>query len=257
MSFHDLISQGIEKIYNEDIKSQRHFIDTIARELRNMNPEIIYKAKGFVVPNEDYMLRFFGEQALNKDYDLYDYMGNCIWQEHLVLPIMDLANRIVGLVGYNFITRLRAQETGDWTKGYYKYSSKKVFDRGMYMYVLPAIYEKAINEGYIILADGVFDMLSTVQEGYNSAALLGSSLNQYIIAQLKFIPNIYLAMDNDEAGMRLLKELKRYLPQVRRLSQNKTKDIDEMFKTKDADKFKEIINNSLKNKTKLDLLLRF
>lgn len=231
MSFDSIISKGIKQVYADDFDSQKHYIEILLRETRGtVDLETIYRAEGFFVPNNEYMLHYFGNECKDPMLDIYDYRGVCVWDNNIVFPIRNVGNRVVGLLGYNPFRKLEKSE-GLTTRNHYTYSSKSVFSRGKHLYMLPGVYEKAVADGYLVLTDGGFDMMSFAAHGINSASALGSDLTPETIFMLRFVKSIYLAEDNDSAGRRLYNQLKNTHPNVNYIRQAMFKDADDMIKS--------------------------
>ncbi|WP_304427890.1 toprim domain-containing protein [uncultured Clostridium sp.] len=250
-----VINEGIKRIYKEDLETQKHYIDTIMKEARNSDSSIIYKAEGFFVPNDKYMVEYFGNEITNQQYDCYGYYGDCKWTGNLVLPLRDVKNNIVGFVGYNPFIAIENKEKGIWDNPYYKQSDKKVLNKSLFLFGLKDYFKRAMKEGYIIITDGVFDLLSCEREGLVAGALLGSYVSDALLFQLSFIPKVIVAMDNDDAGLKVLNYLKKYLPRTIALKQGKFKDIDDLLKSDLKDLAIKQIKENL-NKTE-DIRLRF
>lgn len=240
-----VIEKGIEKIYKDDMDTQKHFIDTVMKEARDSDSRIIFKAKGFFVPNDKYMIKYFGQSVLGSDYDCYDSYGNCHWTGYLVLPIRNVNNLIVGFVGYNPFIAIENKEQGIWDRPYYRHSSKAVMDKSLLLFGLEDYFIRARKEGYIIITDGVFDMLSCEHNGLIAGALLGSYVSQQLAAQLLFIPKVIVAMDNDQAGKSVVSQLKRWVPQTIALKQGKFKDIDSLLNSEYREQAVKMIKDNL------------
>lgn len=234
--FSELCATGIKKIYELDTASQQEYISLIATKIRKIDPKIIYKANGIFVPNSEYLLQYFGVEAMSPDYDLYNEDGTCIWHNYLVVPVRNVSNTIVGLAGFNPVKYLEAKESKDWSITYYSYSQRKIFNKGDYLFMLPDTYKKAINS-YLIITDGFFDTLHLASYGYNAAALLGSAVSDTVYAMLRFVNRVILVSDNDDAGLQLEKKLKKHLNNVIVFQQNKTKDVDDILKTGDKEDY--------------------
>lgn len=251
--FHKIIDNGIQQIYENDYEVQFDYLEIICKDVRNMDTEIVERANGFYVPNNDYMKARFGPLITDTVYDCYNSNGECRWVNNVVFPLHNLNGVIVGLVGFNPVRYVQARENHDKTLNYYSYSNKNVFDKGKYLYCLDGTYRKALKEGYLIITDGLFDTLSLSSEGYLSAALLGSSLSEEIIVQLRFIKKIILAVDNDSAGMKLAERLSKYLDNLFIIKQRYTKDVDDVlktsYKTKYLNRLNALINSDVNLKT--------
>lgn len=246
--FNNVIKKGLENIENSDNESQRNFIKIICEDVRNMDEKVIHRAKAFYVPNDQYMCTMFGDVIKNEMFDCYYFDNSCKWLNNLVFPIKNLAGVIVGLAGFNPHIYLNTKETGDKSLNYYSYSNKKVFNKGNYLYCMEGCYKKALDQGYLILTDGLFDCLSLESYGYNAAALLGSTVKDQILSQLIFIDKIILAHDNDLAGLKLANYLSKKLPNLVCVKQKYTKDVDDVLKTSHRDNFLVMLDNLINKK---------
>ena len=128
---------------------------------------------------------------------------------------------------------------------FYTYSKKSVMQRGKYVYTLPGVYEKALNDGYLLVVDGMFDALHLSSLGFNSAALMGSTITDEIIALLRFVHKVIVIADNDKAGIQLIDRLKQSLHNVVCLFQGDTKDVDEFLKTERRTEIIQVINEMI------------
>lgn len=237
MTIDSIVSPGIERIYNEDFEAQKDYIEKICLDVRNIEPDIIYKAKGFFVPNDSYLIEYFGDNCILDGLGIYSTPETCLWLHNLVLPIFSVGKTIEGLAGFNPFRYLEAHETKNRGMNYYSYSSKEVFNKGDYLYMLPGTFEAAYEKGYLVITDGIFDTLSFAKEGFLSGALLGSFVSMTVLAQLRFIKTIILAVDNDKAGQGLYARLCKNLNNVILFSQDKYKDSDDIIKSKDKDRY--------------------
>lgn len=247
MIFDQIVATGIRNVYRYDLESQKHFINTICDTVRNMPSDIIYKAEGFFVPNGEYLVNFFGPEVNSSDFDFYNYEGECLWQGRLVFPLKDAVGTVKGLVGFDPFKYLEAHETNNWALGYYSYSTKKIFHKGAYFYCVEGTYKKALEDGYIILTDGVFDTLAFAACNLNSAAALGSVVTQEMAAQLRFIKKVLVAVDNDDAGIKFYNHLSKYLNNVVFVGQSLFKDADDVLKSEYKELYLEEIRKTLTN----------
>lgn len=255
--FSEMAKVGIEKIYREDLKSQQTYIEPIAMDVRNMPSDIIYSSEGFYVPNDEYMINYFGVEIITPSYDCYNTNRTCKWLGYLVFPMYDLLDNIVGFVGFNPVNKLKTGEGEEfWGLNYYRHSSTTLVEKSKYIFMPKGTFQRARKDGYIIVTDGVFDMFHANQEGLNAGALLGSYVTEEILVQLRFIPIVYLAWDNDEAGYNLYKYMKERLPNLRAIRHNKGKDLDDLLKSPFKDKFKRELFNNLKMNIKIDVVIR-
>lgn len=257
MNVNEISKSGIECIYEKDRKSQEYYINTICHDVRNMNPNIIWKADGIFIPNNDYLRYYFGEESTNPEYNFYDIYGECIWVNKLMFPIINVVDEIVGFVGFDPFRYLEVHETNNALLNYYTYSTKNVMRKGDYLFCLAGTYKKALRDGYLIVTDGVFDSLSIAGEGFNSAALLGSTVTDAIAAQLRFIDRVIVPVDNDEAGIKLFEKLSVIHPNVIFVKQGKLKDADDILKTQFREKYVDGLMRAVKSSLPLSVMVSF
>jgi len=221
----------VEYAKKTDREAQEYYINVIIKDLRGMDSAIVWEADGFFVPNNDYFVEILGPVALEYDSGFYSKDGVCLWDNTLVLPIPDVFGEYVGLAAFDPINYATAHESNKYEFSYYKYSRKDIYPHRYYFYGLKGTFDKAYEDGYLVLTDGVFDTLSFASRGYNAWAVLSSSVSEQMLAQLRFIKKVIVAMDNDAAGLKMYKYLSRRLNNVCCLIQGKTKDADEILKT--------------------------
>lgn len=229
--------EGIKKIWQEDELSQSHYLSIIGEETRNLPLEIFKKFGAFFVPNNDYLKRYFGNEVTRLDYELYDSNGICSLNNCIVFPCYTLTNRIAGWIAYNPLVKLQSIQENNFMLNYYSYPSKYIFNKKDYLFILPDVYKKALKDGYLILVDGVFDCISFCYYDLNAASLLGSYLNINLAFYLKFIDKIFVAIDNDEAGLRMLRAVQNFIPHAKVIRQGYRKDADDLLKTEFRDKY--------------------
>lgn len=231
-----MLMRGIKKIYSEDLDTQKHYIKTICGELRGRELDILVDMQAFYVPNNDYMIEYFGYEITHPQFDCYTNEGECIWAHHLVIPIRDVSDKVVGFTGYNpyvALAKKKEQKTKEEEEiskmARYKESSTILMDKSRF-FLCPLGFKKAIEDGYIIITDGVFDTVSIANEGFNSFCILGSTISEYVKFCLSFIDVIYVAYDNDFAGVKMYNSFKSTFPKTLAIRQNKCKDIDGFIK---------------------------
>lgn len=236
MMFHGF-QDGVKRIWDEDAFSQSYYLSIIGEETRSLPLEIFQRFNAFFVPNNNYLKKFFGNEVTRLDYEIYDSNNNCYLNNCIVFPCYTLSKRIIGWVAYNPLVRVQALQENNFMVNYYSYPSKYIFNKKEYLFVLPDIYKKAMQDGYMILVDGVFDCLSFCYYGLNAASLLGSYLNVNLAFYLKFIEKIFVAIDNDEAGLRMLHAVQRFIPHAKVIKQGYKKDADDILKTELREKY--------------------
>lgn len=248
-----IYTEGVERIYAEDFQSQSHYLSVLAENVRNSSVEELFKFKCFFVPNDKYLSDMFGVEIMKPEYDMYDYEGLCKWHGCIMIPVYNIVWDIVGFVGYDALTRLETLDSV--SRGLvYKYSALKVFKRSDYIHVRPDIYKKALKDKYIFTLDGTFDMIYAVAAGLNACSLFGSYVNDKTIFQLKFMDRVYVPVDNDAAGEMLLSKLRAKLGRkVIAVKQNKTKDLDDILKSKFSEDYLHTIREHISGGYKQDL----
>lgn len=231
--FNVIVRAGIEKIWVKDGDTQMKFLENIAA-VRNTSASLLKEVGAFFVPNDDYMALYCGDVLRSCEYDCY-VREKCLWSNWLVIPVTNVVGEIVGIGGFNPFNYLYVREAGDFSCSYYRYSSSAVFEKGKYLFMVAGTFDRALDEGYLFVTDGLFDCVSLHGAGFNAASLMGSSVTDEIVAMLRFVKRIIVAADNDAAGVKLYKTLKRRLKNVELFSQGKTKDIDEFLCSPDRD----------------------
>ena len=227
MSLHEVFEAGYEVVQEKYGKEQAEFLSIVA-EARHMPVEWIRAAKGVFIPNDEFMLEVFGTGIL--EYDCY-HGDLCSWSNAVIFPVRNVNNKVIGLAGFFPFDYLDKEKDVN----YYSYSSQKVMQKGRYMYFPVGNLQDAIQDGYLIVVDGLFDAISLCGAGYHAASFMGSSPTQEIMMQLRFVKKVILPADNDSAGYGLYDKLTKHLNNVVLFKQGKTKDIDDLLKSTFAD----------------------
>lgn len=230
MRLDTIYRMGSKKVWELDEAAQFKFLAVIA-EARGMSVDFLKSTGAFFVPNDGYMISRFGNDISNAEYGCYTASGLCRWCNCLLIPVKNLANSVVGFVSFNPFSYADAHETKDYSISYYAYSPKDVFPKGRYLYYTEGTYRQALQDGYLILVDGVFDAISLSAEGFLAAATMGSALTNEILMQLRFVKRIIHIADNDEAGYKVYESLRKHLNNVELFKQCHTKDADDLLKT--------------------------
>lgn len=248
MSLDSVFKPMITKIWQEDADTQLEFLRIIC-ESRQMPVFDMKKYDMFFVPNNDYLKFYGGQGILDWALGCYDDDDDCIWNNCLIFPIKNVVGEIVGLGGFNPFRYAQAHETQSWDIYYYQYSSKSVFTKGNYLYYAGDSFDKALDDGYLIVVDGLFDAISLNEAGFNAAAMMGSSVTDAIVLQLRFIPNVIVARDNDAAGAKLANTLVAKLKNCVVFNQLENKDIDGALKSENRRIVKEKLEKLIKDVT--------
>lgn len=235
MSLNEVFNAGYERVQEKYLAEQLEYLRIVA-EARNMPVEYIIAARGVFIPNDDFMYEVFGSEITQ--YDCYrDSL--CVWNNAVIFPVRDVTNKVRGFAGFFPLDYLKKDEDVN----YYAYSSQSVMEKGRFMYFPQGGISKAIDDGYLLIVDGLFDAISLCGNGYNAASLMGSNLTPEIIMQLRFIKKIIVPADNDNPGYLLYDKMKKRLSNVVLYQQGYTKDIDALLKTEHAADAKKALNS--------------
>lgn len=217
----------LNKIYQEDLSSQQYYLQFVA-DNRQIPIEYLLKRKVVFVPNNDYLHYYGGDEILNPNYDIY-YDRHCKWTHFLLIPIQDLSQNIVGVVGWDINHKARAED-GEKGLEMYRTSNKIVMNKAHHFLTDVTLIENTFHKSVLFVVDGVFDSISLNSIGIPAIALLGSNTSTTLYYFLRWYSYVYVIPDNDVAGYSLLKTLKQAVPNVYGVYQPKTKDIDELLK---------------------------
>lgn len=225
---------GVNRVWGEDTQSQREYLKVVS-QCRGMDFIDFESMHSIFIPNDNYLFQYFDSSIGNQEFGFFDYDNRCFWNNCLIMPIYDVADKVRSVVGFNPFSYVQAKETNDWSINYYTYASAKVFRRGAFLFYCEGDYSKALDDGYLFLTDGVFDAVSLHFAGFNAAAMMGSNVTPEIISMLRFVRRVLVVCDNDEAGYKLVQGLRRVHPGIVTVKQGATKDIDEVLKSEYRD----------------------
>lgn len=255
MSVHATWDSLYKAVMASDRESQLNYLQLISEKVRQIPLEALLEEQAIFIPNESYVHHFAGDLATINENGFY-YNGTSIWNNYVIFPVRALNNEARGIAGFNPVMYLQAKETGDYSINYYSYSTKYVFNKGDYLFWGIDGFEKAYRDGYLVLVDGIFDAIQLRRYGFNAVALMGSTLTEVIIAQLRFIKKLIVISDNDTAGFKLEQALKRNLHQCVYLRQGYDKDIDGAIKLGYDKKVLSELKNMLEEKIAIDHIVR-
>lgn len=241
------LEEGFNKIYKDDLEAQNQYLQIIADDIRHCNVDVFTDNFGVFIPNNEYMTQNFGDKI--KAFE-YTSDGRCVWNSAVIFPIYDVLDEVVAILGYFPLNKLK-EDAGPS----YKVSSKEVFDRKKFFFSPKGGMRKSLEDGYVVLTDGVFDTLQLNQIGINAMALMGSYLSKEHIAYLTLLDRVYLAVDNDRAGVNLLSYLRKQIKSAKGIRFNKYKDIDDVLKSEHREEFLNKLKNSLKRDYPGDIII--
>lgn len=215
-----------KSVMASDANSQQHFINTISEE-RGVEYGDLSPFIPLFVPNDEY-LRSYDPTIIEPDAGLYSEEGHCLWTGCLLFPILDLVGDVRGFAAFDPFVYADVHNGGGGN--YYIYSSGSIMSKKCYMLGAVGVYKKAYEDDYLCITDGIFDTVSLTNAGFNAMALMGSSLTPEILFQLRFIKNVILVQDNDDAGLLLGQKLQKLHKGGQIFKQRYAKDYDGAIK---------------------------
>lgn len=232
-SLNELYQTLLEGVYGDDESSQRYYLSMV-EDHRKIPVDYLIKRGAIFVPNNDYIRHYLGSDADTYGAGLYD--GEyCNWALFVMFPIRDLVGDIVGIAGWDAQNKNKELTEGAVGLPMYKVSSKNVFRRDRHFLSDIELLRSQFDKRVIFVVDGVFDSVALNYRGIPAISLLGSTVSPEILYFLRWYRHVYTVQDNDAAGNELYWRLKRSLPSVHRVFQNKTKDIEELLRSDGVD----------------------
>ncbi|MDD3139833.1 MAG: DNA primase [Lachnospiraceae bacterium] len=188
------------------------------------------KSKGY----KDDLIRQAGLVNVDEKNGIYDKFWN-----RVMFPIMDVNNKVVGFGG---------RVMGDGKPKYLNSPETLVFDKSRNLYGLNIA--RTSRKSYFLVCEGYMDVISLHQAGFtNAIASLGTALTSGHASLIKrYVNEVYLTYDSDEAGM---KAALRAIPLLREtgisakvIRMEPYKDPDEFIKNMGAQAFEERIGKA-------------
>lgn len=166
------------------------------------------------------------------------------FKNRIMFPVYDEQSMIIGFGG-------RKITEDNYGPKYLNSNKSVLYDKSRSLYGIDFAKRKIIDNDYVILVEGYFDMISLYQSGIeNVVAINGTALTvKHVEVLERYTKNIYLLFDDDTAGRKAtLKAIKiilecGLLPEVITLPNNK--DPDEYIHEFGVDNFLRLINNRM------------
>lgn len=232
-TLNELYTTLLESVYADDLRSQRYYLSMV-EDLRKISVDYLIDRGGMFIPNNDYIRHYLGADASTWGAGLYE--GEyCPWALFVIFPIMDLVGDVVGIAGWDAQNKNKELTEGAVGLPMYKVSSKNVFSKEKYFLTDVGLLRSQFDKRAVFIVDGVFDSISLNYRGIPTVSLLGSMVSPEVLYFLRWYKHVYTIQDNDAAGNSLYLRLKRALPSVHRVFQNKTKDIEELLRSDGID----------------------
>lgn len=274
--YNEVMVNGLNKVWKEDSEAQKTYLSYILKNARSSSEDLLNGTDAIFVPNLDYLVTYFGDIIKSEEFDIYGKDGYTKYLHCVLIPIYDSLGKIVATTAYNpeqtiinkSINQLKMktdkteQDIKDleelMNKKDLKYilPSAKRISGANYMYFPKGVYEKSINDGYIVVVDGMFDAISLNHYGINAGALMGSKVTPVKLFTLSFIDKVFVANDNDLAGLQVLNNIKNSLDNVIPIKNRKTSDIDEYISKFGVENIKNQISSCLKDDYKKIVILK-
>ncbi len=188
------------------------------------------KQKGF----SDEEILEAGVAAFDEKRGLHDKFWN-----RVIFPIQDINGKVIGFGG---------RVMGDGKPKYLNSPETVIFNKSRNLYGMNLA--RRSRKPYFILCEGYMDVIAMHQAGFTQAcASLGTSFTDGQAAIIKrYVKQVYLAYDSDEAGVRAalrnLKILQRAEIQGRIINMNPYKDPDEFMKALGPEEFQKRIDGA-------------
>lgn len=232
-SLNTLYSELFQRVMEDDEASQRYYLSMIESQ-RHISVDYLLQIGALFIPNNDYIRHYLGDRVKDSIAGLY-YGDTCPWTLFVVIPIRDLSGDIKGLVGWDAYNKFKEVSEGAQGLVSYRVSAKSVFPRERYFLSDIECLKRNFSYRVVLVTDGVFDCVSLNYRDLPAIALLGSSFSPEILYFLGWYSHVYVCADNDKAGLSLFNKLSRALPNVHRIIQHSTKDVEEYLRPDGVD----------------------
>lgn len=218
-------------------KDNKNNVELILKELRdgfdvsNIKEEGIFFYDNDIIDSLDIEDRF-------KSYSLGLFSNNhyCKYSGRLVYPVRDVTGKVMGLCGWD-----KFEEPKYLDSVSYGYNAKRNI-----MYGMECIEEYYNSKDNIFIVEGIPCCNYLRSKGFKSLALLSSNISKYVVEILKrFGDRCIFLMDNDKAGLNVLKVSSKSIPKSRCYVSIIAKDIDDTRRINEKDLIKEL--NSMNN----------
>lgn len=129
---------------------------------------------------------------------------SCYFEDYpLVMPFRDPYGRVAGLVGRTILSDKDQKE-----KGISKYKNTK-FEKGSLLFGLYENKRHILDRGFVYIVEGQIDVIKASEIGLRNIVALGnSSMTAYQFSVIsRYSNNLFLLLDNDEAGQKGRKQI--------------------------------------------------
>lgn len=153
----------------------------------------------------------------------------------LVMPIRDIYGKTIAMVGRTILDEASRQKE---KISKYKYTIN--FTKSSNVFGLYENKDYIFNSDCVYVVEGQIDVIKSKERGYhNMVGLGGSSMSPYQFSLItRYTNNIYLLLDNDEAGIKgrklIMDRFGKYANIVNFYLPDEYKDVDEYFSKNDT-----------------------
>lgn len=187
--------------------SQIHLLS----QLRQLKESTLHGADSFMF-TDDFILP---DEYAGEDLKLRFFEGRYCY------PVKSARGHVIGLVGYDALETPKYLDSKN-----YGYKAKDTVLLGM-----ERIGEYYASSKPVIITEGSVCMLGLRENGFQSMSMLGSYISPYVYTVLRrFGSRCIIMPDSDEAGSKLIPQIKRNLPEARVIRVTSAKDIDDSRK---------------------------
>ena len=209
------LSELIDWIYQQDWHMEQL---TGFANWRKLSPEVLVKARSFMVPDDlppSYFPKEFHDDGLG-----FINGSRVIFSGRYCYPVLDSKRNVAGFVGYD------AFETPKYLDSFnYGYKSKTTMYYGM------ENIEKIYRDMSCAFVEGPVCKLRGDEADLNILSSLGSKLSPYMVTIMRrFGRGALVLPDSDEAGDKYAKQIKYDCPQARVMRFTKANDLDDTVK---------------------------
>lgn len=190
------------KFYQAQLKGSEKALEYVFKQ-RRFNKDVVLAFRLGYAPNTGFALTDYLKKKGVTDRELqqaglssrYRSRTSDMFRERLMVPLMDPQGKVVG-----FTARLLADEPN--APKYINTPQTLLYDKGRHIYGLYLAKEAIRQNGYVVVAEGNLDVISSHQAGINQiVATAGTAMTEMHLKTLsRFTNDVRLAFDQDRAG---------------------------------------------------------
>lgn len=213
-------------------------VKAILKELRsNLDFSTIDEKGIFLYDMDEFKFLDIPEEYKGYSLGLFNDDNHCRYLGRLVYPVRDVRGNVMGLCGWDPEDQPKYLDSNT-----YGYNAKRNC-----LYGMEKLEEYYTSDKPVFIVEGIVCCNYLRSKGFQSLALLGSSISRYVIEILKRLGyRCILIPDNDSAGTSVLKSAKYNLPKSRCYVSIVAKDIDDTRKLEN-NKYEQQLLNELSN----------